>query len=217
MILFGIAEANAFRRAELANAKMEAEQAKGHIEQFKAIAQANEDSLGEMNKTYDEYKKSMDEQIAEKETAMTNLEERITVYTTQLETSTNENSELHGQLEAARVTLATERQQTADRLSQVTYLEAEVASIRETAKHDVEVQSQRASEAHERYEKELVAHAENIKALSNVKRMLTDAQQALSQAESKANTANSNLENAQSSWNTQKQGLQDELNEQKKR
>ena len=45
-------------RAELGTARMAAEQARGHVEQYKAIAQANEEALAELNTTYDEYKRS---------------------------------------------------------------------------------------------------------------------------------------------------------------
>lgn len=54
-------------RAELSNAKMEAEQARVHIEQYKAIATAHEEALAELNGTYDEYKRTMESNVAQKE------------------------------------------------------------------------------------------------------------------------------------------------------
>jgi nucleoprotein TPR len=57
-------------RGELSRAKKEAEQAAGHVEQYKAIAQANEEALAELNSTYDEFKKSMEATLAQKDVSV---------------------------------------------------------------------------------------------------------------------------------------------------
>lgn len=54
-------------RGELSRAKMEVEQANKHVEQYKAIAQANEETLTEVNATYDEYKKHTEATLAQKD------------------------------------------------------------------------------------------------------------------------------------------------------
>lgn len=54
-------------RAELQTAKVEAEQARAHVEHFKLISQANEDALAQLNTTSDEYRTSTDAALAEKE------------------------------------------------------------------------------------------------------------------------------------------------------
>lgn len=46
---------------------MEAEQARGHVEQYKSIALAHEQALAELNTTYDEYKRSVEAGIAQKD------------------------------------------------------------------------------------------------------------------------------------------------------
>lgn len=60
-------------RAELGTAKMEAEQARGHVEQYKSIAQAHEQALAELNATYDEYKRSMEATATQKEVSFKDL------------------------------------------------------------------------------------------------------------------------------------------------
>lgn len=54
-------------RGELSRAKMEVEQANKHVEQYKAIAQANEETLAEVNSTYDEYKRNIETTAAQKD------------------------------------------------------------------------------------------------------------------------------------------------------
>lgn len=46
---------------------MEAEEARGHVEQYKIIAQGHEQALAELNSTYDEYRKSIESASAQKD------------------------------------------------------------------------------------------------------------------------------------------------------
>ena len=57
-------------RSELRNAQVEVEQAKGHVEQYKAIAQANEDSLAQIQTTYNQYKLETDTAVAQKDVSL---------------------------------------------------------------------------------------------------------------------------------------------------
>lgn len=57
-------------RGELRTAQVEIEQANAHVEQYKAIAQANEEALAQLQSTYDEYKLSTDSSIAAKDVSI---------------------------------------------------------------------------------------------------------------------------------------------------
>ena len=66
-------------RGELSRAKKEVEQADKHVEQYKAIAQANEETLAEVNATYDEYKKNMEATIAQKDVSCPLISKKLSL------------------------------------------------------------------------------------------------------------------------------------------
>ena len=65
-------------RSELRNAEVEMEQSRAHVEQYKAIAQANEDSLAQLQRTYDQYKTETDSAMAQKDVSACYLNQRYT-------------------------------------------------------------------------------------------------------------------------------------------
>jgi nucleoprotein TPR len=54
-------------RSALKVAEVDLASARGHVEQFKEISQANEVALSNLNSTFDEYKASTESQIARHE------------------------------------------------------------------------------------------------------------------------------------------------------
>jgi nucleoprotein TPR len=222
-------------RGELSRAKMEVEQANKHVEQYKAIAQANEETLAEVNATYDEYKKHIEASIAQKDVGpklssrlagmlsllaqadIAGLHERVAGLTSDLSAANDENSDIHKQIEAERTRFQQEQQANLDTISNLRQIEAQVTSIRSAAQLDLNEQIKRYSEAHDKYQSELVAHAEDVKALNAVRSQLDEAQKALNEAKATSETVQSNYGSAEASWNKQKESLQKELDEQKKR
>ena len=92
-----------------------------------------------------------------------------------------------------------------------------MTTIRSAAQSDLNEQIKRYSEAHDKYQSELVAHAEDVKALNAVRGQLEELQRALNEAKAGSETVQSNYGSAEASWNKQKESLQKELDEQKKR
>lgn len=78
-------------------------------------------------------------------------------------------------------------------------------------------QSQLAKDAHEKYERELVAHADDVKRLSEVKVELDEVRATVREHQSAAEIARANLAKSEESWVRQKSVLESELNEVKKR
>lgn len=68
-------------------------------------------------------------------------------------------------------------------------------------------------EASDKYERELIAHAESITASNELRRQLQAAQSALRDQQTEAETAKANLVSAQSSWEAQKTILDKELDD----
>ena len=120
-------------------------------------------------------------------------------------------------MEAQRSQFQQEQQANIDTIANLRQIEAQVATFREAAQKDVQEQVQRYREAYEKYQSELVSHADDIKALNEVRERLNAVQTALDEANRSAEAAQGNLGSAQSSWDVQRAGLQQELDEQKKR
>lgn len=204
-------------RGQLSTARLEVEQANAHVEQYKAIARAHEETLAELNGTYDEYKRSMEAQLAETSSEIEALQERVASLTNDLTTAGNDNSELHKQLETQQSQFQQEQQANLDTIANLRQVESQMASIRENARKDLAAQSRRAAEAHEKYQAEVLGHAEDVKTLNALKNELAAERRVLAEVRMLAESAQANLASSEGSWNAQKDVLQRELEEQKRR
>lgn len=145
------------------------------------------------------------------------LQERVNGLTSDLSAANEENSEVHRKIEAERTRFQQEQQANLDTIANLRQIEAQVISIRSAAQGDLNEQIKRYNEAHDKYQSELVAHAEDVKALNAVRSELDALQQALNEAKASSATVQANYGSAEASWNQQKDSLQRELDEQKKR
>lgn len=137
--------------------------------------------------------------------------------TDDLTASSDENSQLHRQLQNQKTQFEQEQQANLDTIANLRHFEAQIESVRTASKNDLDAQIRRANEAHDRYQAELVAHAEDVKALSVAREELASVQSALREAVNKAETAQANLSSSEASWNTQREHLQKEIDEQQRR
>lgn len=85
------------------------------------------------------------------------------------------------------------------------------------AQDDMRRQAQVARDAHDKYERELVAHAEDVKRLSEVKVELESVRSTVREFQAAADTAKANLLASEESWKRQKDVLQQELADVRKR
>lgn len=74
-----------------------------------------------------------------------------------------------------------------------------------------------AKEAHEKYERELMAHAEDVKRLSEVKSELESVRATIGDHHSAAEVAKANLLSSEQSLGRQKAALEQELSDVRKR
>lgn len=85
------------------------------------------------------------------------------------------------------------------------------------AKDDLRRQAQIAREAHEKYERELVAHADDVKRLTEVKDELEEVRATVREHQTAAEVARANLTTSEASWSRQKTSLEQEISDVKKR
>ncbi|SCV74494.1 BQ2448_8135 [Microbotryum intermedium] len=204
-------------RIELEETKAKLERSVVHARELQNIADAQGGALAELQATYDAYKIFVDAQIAEKDGEIASLRERLHSLTTDLTDQSRQNSELHAQIEAERVASEKERKVLEDSLAAVRAHEQDARNASFQAQNDVRHQAQRAKEAHEKYERELVAHAEDVKQLSEVKGKLEHARRQTREAQTAHEVAKTNLVASEESWARQKAALDGELADVRKR
>ncbi|SCZ98145.1 BZ3500_MvSof-1268-A1-R1_Chr3-3g06608 [Microbotryum saponariae] len=204
-------------RIELEETKAKLERSVVHARELQNIADAQGGALAELQATYDAYKISVDTQIAEKDGEIASLRERLHSLTTDLTDQSRQNSELHAQIEAERVAFEKERKVLEDSLAAVRAHEQDARNASFQAQNDVRQQAQRAKDAHEKYERELVAHAEDVKQLSEVKGKLEHARRQTREAQTANEVSKTNLAASEESWARQKAALDGELADVKKR
>lgn len=145
------------------------------------------------------------------------LQERVQSLTNDLTASSDENSQFHRQLQNQKTQFEQEQQANLDTIANLRHFESQIEAVRTASKNDLDAQIRRANEAHDRYQAEVVAHAEDVKALSAARDQLASVQSALSEATNKAETAQANLSSSEASWKSQRENLQKEVDEQQKR
>ncbi|BGP27784.1 nucleoprotein TPR [Rhodotorula toruloides] len=204
-------------RNELRTVKGELERAKEHVKQYQAIAETQGESLREVTATYEEYKASTESAIAEKDSEIASLRERLHSLMTDLTASNAQNSELHRQIEAERVALEKERKTFEDGMAGLRAADEAARQAQLAAQDDMRRQAQAAKDAHDKYERELVAHAEDVKRLTEVKDELERVRATVREHELAAQVARANLTAAEESWARQKTVLERELAEVRKR
>lgn len=137
--------------------------------------------------------------------------------TNDLTASSDENSQLHRQLQNQKTQFEQEQQANLDTIANLRHFETQIEAVRTASKKDLDAQVRRANEAHDRYQAEIVAHAEDVKALSVAREQLAGLQSSLREATHKAETAHANLSSSEASWVSQRENLQKEIDEQQKR
>jgi nucleoprotein TPR len=124
---------------------------------------------------------------------------------------------LHRQIEAERVAFEKERKTFEDGMAALRSADQQARDAQIAAQDDMRRQAQVARDAHEKYERELVAHAEDVKRLSEVKGELEAIRATVREHQAAADTAKANLLASEESWKRQKDVLHQELADVRKR
>ncbi|KAF5333006.1 hypothetical protein D9758_015176 [Tetrapyrgos nigripes] len=198
-------------RSALKVAELDLATARSHVQQFKEISQANETALSDLNNTFDEYKASTEAQIARLESERAGLEEKLASAQQELASMTSKYNEVQGTYENERVAWTNDKKLLEDMIAELSSSERVSETDRTSRENDLRQQEERAKSAEERYSNEVIAHAETIKALDNLKKQLTTIQATVREHQTSAETANSKLLNSQVSWSQQKEALDKEV------
>ncbi|XP_020609857.1 nucleoprotein TPR-like isoform X1 [Orbicella faveolata] len=180
------------------------QQAKQRAEQFKSMLEANESLLSDLSKTSDEFKVTTESRLRA-------AEQDVKEYKSQVATLQALNQDLNAT--RAKVTREAEAQTKSlrDMLSKVraeldeALKKAQTSSAAEmTAKEELKEQAVLAKEAQDKYERELVLHANDVQALTTFKEQFQEQSGRFKEIEDRALAAEQQLQEYTSSWEDQK-------------
>ncbi|KAJ6584124.1 hypothetical protein DFH09DRAFT_1434376 [Mycena vulgaris] len=187
--------------------------ARSHVQQFREISQANETALKSLDATYDEYKTSTEAQIARHESEYTAIQEKLTAAQQELAEFAAKYNELQKSFETERTAWTNDKKVLEDTIVDLSTSEKHSENDRSSRESQVRQQEERAKTAEERYTQEVVAHAESIKSVTQLKQQLSTSQASARDHQTAAETAIAKLAASESSWALQKDALDKEVSD----
>jgi nucleoprotein TPR len=194
-------------RGDLRGAQVDAEQSRSHVEQYKAIAQASEEALTQLQATYDEYQTTTQASISEKDGEIAQLRSRLESVAAEITSLQNEASAARQALETQRNEFEAEKHSLQTALTDFNGAEERARADHEEVRADIEKQAQLAREAHQKYETELLAHAEDIKALSALKETLERTRTEARESQKNYEISQADLSTSKVSWEAQREAV----------
>ncbi|KAI0770118.1 hypothetical protein C8Q74DRAFT_1333063 [Fomes fomentarius] len=198
-------------RSALKVAQVDLAAARSHVEQFQEISQANEAALASLNTTHDEYQASTEAELARRQSEIDMLQEKIRQAEERIAQLTQINTELQRQFDSDRVAWANDKKMLEDTIVDMSTSAQHSQSDRSSWEVDIKQQEDRAKAAEDRYTREVVAHAESIKSVEDLKQKLTQSQTAAREARATAETAQAKLASSEASWQQQREALDKEI------
>ncbi|KAF8265884.1 hypothetical protein EI94DRAFT_1734451 [Lactarius quietus] len=198
-------------RAAIKVAEVDLTAARNHIQQFKEISQASEEALASLSTTHDEYKSTTEAQLATSWAQQETLQTNLTNVQQELEQTKTALAESKRTFETAREEWLADKKTLEDAIVDMTASEKNLAEDRSTRESDAHAHEERIRAAEERYSREVIAHAEAMKAIDDLKRRIHDLQLSDRNNRTAAETAQAKLSTSEGSWSQQRQTLDREI------
>ncbi|PCH39913.1 hypothetical protein WOLCODRAFT_88363 [Wolfiporia cocos MD-104 SS10] len=198
-------------RSTLKVAQVDLAAARNHVQQFQEISQANETALATLNATYDEYRSSTEAELAKRISDFNALQEQLQTSQQDLSQISEKYAELQRTFESEKAAWANDRKTLEATIVDISTAEQNVESDRVSRESETREQAERAKAAEERYANEVVAHAEALKTVANLREELSKAQSSTREIMTAAETAQAKLSSSEASWKAQKEALEKEI------
>ncbi|KAB1212855.1 Nuclear-pore anchor [Morella rubra] len=204
-------------KEEIAKLKVESEANKDHMQQYKSIAQVNEDALKQMECAHETFKNEADKLKESLEAELLSLRERVS----QLEYESSMKSEelasaTAGKEEAFSSALAeitTLKEESSIKTSQILVLEIQISALKE----DLEKEHQRWRAAQANYERQVILQSETIQELTKTSQTLASLQEEASELRKLADALKSENNELKNKWEIEKVVLEESKNEAEKK
>ncbi|XP_077991395.1 nucleoprotein TPR-like [Glandiceps talaboti] len=191
---------NAQYEQDIKDLKEQLNKAKQHVEQYKSISSAIEESLREQNKASQIFKNTTESRLKEAAETKGKLERQIVTLEKEKRDLINEKMNLQHAVETQTAdlrknlaTLQSDLKTALDKCSQA-------QSSEQLARKDCQQQAKIAAESQDKYEREFLLHAADVQQLVVVKEQLTGFNAKLTESEEKAKRAEDELTTSKASW-----------------
>jgi len=183
-----------------------------------------------LNATYDEFKASTESQIATSEVStgqlptttvshphvqseQTSLREKLEAVQIELRKSSEALVTVQQNLENERKAWTEDKKLLEDTIADMSSAERSIESAQASRLGDLQQLEERAKSAEEKYGREVVAHADSIKAVEELRQQLAETKLTVRNATTAAETAQAKLSTSEASWGQQKKVLEREVSE----
>ncbi|CAE6455240.1 unnamed protein product [Rhizoctonia solani] len=200
-------------RAALKIAELDLASAREHVEQFKAISEASEQALREHMETWDSFKEEHEALIARKDADIAGLEERLRSLLDDFTKTSTERNQLQRDLDVQRASFEAEKRELEGAIADLSKVDGSAQAAHQSAQEDLRAQAALVQQANEKYERELLGHAEALKQINQLKSTITDLQSEVRKTTASSETATANLQASEASWGRQKETMEKEVSE----
>ena len=217
-------------RAALKVAEIDLTNAQSHVLQFQEISKANEEALISLNATYDEFKASTESQIATHEVRVkqlttsaeshlrvqseqSSLREKFEAVQRELRKSNETLAAVQQNLENERKAWTEDKKLLEDTIADMSSAERSIENARASRQGEIQQLEERVKSSGDKYNREVVAHAESIKAVEELRQQLAETKLTVRNATTAAETAQTKLSTSETSWGQQKKALEREVTE----
>jgi nucleoprotein TPR len=141
------------------------------------------------------------------------LREKFEAAQAELRRSSETLATVHHNLENERKVWAEDKKLLEDTIADMSSTERSIESVRVSQQGEVQQLEERAKSAEEKYSREVVAHAESIKTVEELRLQLAGTKLTVRDATTTAETAQAKLSTSEISWSQQKKALEREVTE----
>ena len=143
----------------------------------------------------------------------TSLRERLEAAQAELRRSGEVLTTAQQNLENERKVWADDKKLLEDTIAEMSSVERDIENVRASRQGEIKQLEERAESAEEKYGREVVAHAESIKVVEDLKQQLAETKHAGRDAKTAAETAQAKLSTSETSWSQQKKVLEREVSD----
>lgn len=204
-------------KEEIDKLKVEAQAYKDHMQQYKSIAQVNEDALRQMECAHETFKIEAGKLKKSLEAELLSLRERVSELEYESSLKTEEVASAAAGKEEALASALAEitnlKEETSVKTSQVLEMEIQISAVKE----DLEKEHQRWRSAQANYERQVILQSETIQELTKTSQILATLQQEASELHKLADALRSENNELKAKWEVEKAMLEGSKNDAEKK
>ncbi|XP_041484562.1 nucleoprotein TPR-like isoform X2 [Lytechinus variegatus] len=170
---------------------------------YQSISKSVEQNMKEQNEASETFKTTMEKRLQEVTQERDDLHKEVTELRKDREEKESENKELHVAVQTQTAELRRNLANLQDELKEALARQKEAEAKELTARQDSQTQAKLAEEMQDKYEREFLLHAADMKQLVTVKEQLASHNSKMAEVEEVAKKLQTSLDSSETSWKEQ--------------